>query len=732
MFRAAAGEWDVKVFHSLEDVLHAWDSHPNDQKTAVLHVGFERRVARLFEDLAVQFPGRVLLTPGARGALPVSFVTSKTAVGMVNEEPVFLALEGWGYSQAEPAQGHAAPATPIGGWLGSFLREHPHEEAALASLGIVDEISYVELESALPRQLRMLLGMYRSAYLVGEAGMDPTALARAAPPWLSIRSVRDFDLSVRLDNVFRRQSIELVKDIGALTLSELLKLPNLGRTSIEQLVDILRAALCAGPPQNPTDDKQRDSGTLLDAVRASLATCSERERDILVRRMGLGRPPETLAEIGEDYHVTRERIRQIEAKVVDRLVRKEVWDDQLAARLHVLLAEREFPLPLFGAEALDPWFSGVAAHSDAMRYIISNMCNAAVSLVEVDGIEYLSFLDQETWHETVATARRLLASGVDRGWSEQDCQNHIKVLLPEEAREFAALLWETASKWCHFASDGDVRTLISYGRGVDQIVEAVLLESAVPLHYSDIAVQAAARAGRELDERRVHNAAAEVGYLFGSGTYGLLKHLSVPRSTWEALADEAAEIVTEAPIGRQWHASELIDLLAERGVAPPDGFDKYHLDIALKQIGQLQSLGRMVWARSDVVNEGARVEIRQAVISILQSAGGPITSAELRQRLVAVRGINQGMQFHVVDPVIKLNSQTWGLNDRDISIKRDEQSAFLDSVVNSLRLRTRPIHISECESLVGNLIPPRAMFCLAAQDTRLRVTQDRFLALSEW
>lgn len=732
MVRNMTDEWDIDVFHSLEDVLRAREQRCEESITTVLHVGFERRVAKSFEELASRFPGKVLLTPGAKGALPSSFATSRDAIGSVEGEPIFLALEGWGYAEPEPSQSCPAPAVNLAGWVRSFVLEHPQQESALADMGVVDDETYLDLEGMLKPELRTHLAIYRSAYLVGDEGDDPTILARAAPPWLRSLDLSHLDLTVRIGNVFHDRSLSRVSDIGALTIAELLRFPNFGRTSIHQLAEILRRALLDGPRDSADEPSRSTSEHLLEAVHLSLATCSDRERDILVRRMGLGCPTETLAEIGERYGITRERIRQIEAKVVDRLVRREVWDDLLATKLHVLLADREFPLPLIGAEALDPWFSGVAAHRDAVRYLIANMCNAAVSLVEIDGVEYLTFLSQESWHEIVATARRLLASGVDHQWTEQDCQHYVKLLVPDEAREFGTLLWEISSKWCHFADDAESRTLISYGRGVDQVVEAVLLESDTPLHYSEITIQATARAGRDLDERRVHNAAAEVGYLFGPGTYGMLKHVSVSRAAWEALADEAAEIVVEAPFDRQWHASELIDLLVGRGVALPDNFDKYQMDIALKQVGQLHSLGRMVWTKCEAANESARVDIRQAVIAILQNAGEPLTSIELRQRLVAVRGINQGMQFQVIDPLIKLNSQLWALNDRDLLIKRPDQPAFLDSIVTRLRSKMKPVHISECAEIAGSSVPARAVFCLAASDARLRVTQDRFLTLTEW
>ncbi|WP_414899731.1 sigma factor-like helix-turn-helix DNA-binding protein [Sphingomonas flavalba] len=731
--RTADGEWHNEVFHALEPVLRAWEASSGAEKCAVLHVGFERRTARTFEALATQFPGKVLLTPGARGALPLTFSSSREPIGIVGSEPIYLALEGWGYSALEPETTQPARAGfGLQGWVNDFAFAHPELRDRLIDAGILCDETYVRHEEVLDADLRIRLGKFRSAALVGTASDDPTALARAAPPWLASRPIADLDLTVRIGNVFRNLDATSVADIGKMSIPELLTLQNFGRTSIRHLVSILERELAAGPRSLDVLASQKVDDTLIEAVQRSLCTLADRERDILNRRMGFNCEPETLAEIGDSYGITRERIRQIEAKVVDRLIRMEIWDDILAAKLSAMLAEREFPLPLIGAEALDPWFQGVAKHRRAVRYLIDNMCDAKVSLVDIDGIEYLGFLSQDQWNEIVGTARRLLASGVDRNWTEDDCRNHVLLLVPTEAREFGALLWDIASKWCHFADDGGARILISYGRGVDQIVEAVLLESDMPLHYSEIASQASVRAGRDLDERRVHNAAAEVGYLFGPGTYGVVKHLSVPRSEWEAFAEEAAEIVAEAGQDRQWHASEVVDLLRQRDVRIPESFDKYQMDIALKEAATLQTLGRMVWVRDDCTNDNARVDIRQAVIAILQSAGGPLTSADLRQRVVAVRGINLGMQFQVSDPLIKLDSQVWALNDRDIGLKRPDQQQFLDEVVASLRTRAKPIHISECPAVIGDQLPARAIFCLASLDPRLRTTTDRCLSLSEW
>jgi RNA polymerase sigma factor (sigma-70 family) len=57
-----------------------------------------------------------------------------------------------------------------------------------------------------------------------------------------------------------------------------------------------------------------------EALRTQLGRLSERERRVLSLRFGLDDPtPQTLAEIGESFAVTRERIRQIEARALGKL-----------------------------------------------------------------------------------------------------------------------------------------------------------------------------------------------------------------------------------------------------------------------------------------------------------------------------------------------------------------------------------------------------------------------------
>jgi len=76
--------------------------------------------------------------------------------------------------------------------------------------------------------------------------------------------------------------------------------------------------LANGDDQTPFDA----AATKLEreALDLVLARLSERERDVLRMRFGLdGAMPRTLEDVGREFALTRERIRQIEAKALTKL-----------------------------------------------------------------------------------------------------------------------------------------------------------------------------------------------------------------------------------------------------------------------------------------------------------------------------------------------------------------------------------------------------------------------------
>lgn len=744
MVRSSEGTWLVTVCRDLGSLMRAWKARKEpDRDVAVLHVGFDRPPSHGFDEIADAYPGYILLTAAAKHALPDSFLVSVAPVGATKRTEVFLGLQGWGYFLQDPTADtdHSKPPRPETaihgpqGWIASLQNEYPSDAEVLSAHGISDEASYLAAESELERSVRHRSGVFRAHHLVGANRDDPCTLAGAAPPWLAERELASLNLPVRAANVFRASGIETVSDLADWPSEALLKLERFGRKSLRDTSQALIASLDEGPLRPATVEANPESSHLLTDVRRSLISLTDRQRDVLVRRLGFGTSLETLQQVADDYGVTRERIRQIEMRATKKWIRESSWDDILEQKISRLLIGRSYPLPAAGVEAIDGWFEGVSSNREFFRHLVQTICGGRIHMVHIDGLYYFSLLTQEMWERTVSEASALLSSGAGRGWSEDYVRALVHGLLPDTAKEFGSLLWEKSSRLCHFsvAEDGS-RILTSYGRGADQLVEAILAESDAPLHYTEIAERARLRDGKRLDVRRAHSAAANVGYLFARGTYGLTRHIPLSDEQMSQLRSEAEDIVcTEAP-GRQWHTSEILSEISERMDGAFDGLDKYVLNLAMAGSSMLRSLKKMTWVAVGAdTDDQSRIDLHQAVVAIVQAAGRPLSTGEIKERLTAVRGVNEFFQISPIDPLIRLQPGRWGINDRDVRLSRYEQRELVERLADVLDEKQSGVHASELPSVLPlQDCAPDAFFSIASQDPRFKIAQGRYVYLAEW
>ncbi|WP_437284051.1 sigma-70 family RNA polymerase sigma factor [Sorangium sp. So ce406] len=108
-------------------------------------------------------------------------------------------------------------------------------------------------------------------------------------------------------------SVEKVRMIGELALDPLSLDAPIGEEGDTRYGDLL-----AGEEPTPADMLARRR--LIEQTRELLDSLQPRERELLRRRFGLdGNEDETLEEIGQSFSLTRERIRQIEAKLLEKL-----------------------------------------------------------------------------------------------------------------------------------------------------------------------------------------------------------------------------------------------------------------------------------------------------------------------------------------------------------------------------------------------------------------------------
>ncbi len=753
MVRDNVGEWQASVCRDLEAVEEIWNGLVRGE-TAVLHIGFDRPASIAFESLAALHPARLLLTAAAKFGLPPGTQVSAAPIGIVEQIPVHLVVHGWGYTIDDPEPSEVDdreglfPTVEPRGWVSEFVDAHPDIAVEMSQAGIFDDHSFLANEAALEWETRRRSGLFRLKNLTEGHDWNPCIIAEASPPWFINRDLSTMTLPVRVENVFQRANIETVAELAETDFVDLLRMPNFGRKSGRDLRTALLDCLQKGPLQETggSANAQRHSTaanphsiseTLLASLHGTLARRSPRERDVLSRRMGLNGSPETLDAISKDYGVTRERIRQIEAKAVKKIIKEEEWDDLLSAKLEKLLMGREFPLPVLGIEAVDEWFRDVSGNVPAFRYVLGYFCGGHVGVTTIDGVEYVGFLGQNDWDRSLAEARRTLQVGASQKWTEAHCKAVVSPILAENTKEFRSRLWDKATEGFHFApgSDGS-RVLIGQGRGVDSIIYAVLANSDRPLHFSELSECAEARAGRKIDAATARNAAASTAILLGRGLYGLDRHIALSEDEKDLVRQEAETMLMAGPVGRQWHTAEILAGLLEADVALAC-LDSYIIDYLLREVGSLRRLGRLTWVvgQSGTEKTSDRIDIRQAVVAFVEEAGRPLSHAEIKQRLVAVRGVSQSLQITPIPPLIRVGGGRLGLNDRDVPIKIADQPRLADQFVALLQSRNIGLHISEVDDEITMHWPqlaPRLLFSLAALDPRLRVSTSQYIYLQEW
>jgi len=130
-------------------------------------------------------------------------------------------------------------------------------------------------------------------YLVQDLGREPT------PEEVAVKMEMPVDKVLRIMKI-AKEPISLETPIG--------------EEEDTHLGDFIEDKSIASPVDNVTNN------SLVEQTRKVLATLTPREERVLRMRFGIGeRSDHTLEEVGQDFDVTRERIRQIEAKALRKL-----------------------------------------------------------------------------------------------------------------------------------------------------------------------------------------------------------------------------------------------------------------------------------------------------------------------------------------------------------------------------------------------------------------------------
>ena len=221
------------------------------------------------------------------------------------------------------------------------------------------------------------------------------------------RQKQGFDsCSARLKNALTRGGIHTVGDLLSLTPPEVMKIPNLGRKTFEELCSFLHksaeneeayteissnaareiqgrvAKICyVNKKREPVclkfddtlsqfDEKSEEFESLylelLDNVNGlGTAKLTPREYEILLLRLGVNEEAQSLQEIGVLYGFSRERIRQLQAKAMRKMLRKLTKNDTVLE----LECERQRIADKMLEFGADIFLYGVYTHSKSPRLV---------------------------------------------------------------------------------------------------------------------------------------------------------------------------------------------------------------------------------------------------------------------------------------------------------------------------------------------------------------------------
>ncbi|MCU0672984.1 MAG: hypothetical protein MUE69_09375 [Myxococcota bacterium] len=570
-----------------------------------------------------------------------------------------------------------------------------------------------------------------------EATALPTtwdALRASFPESLRPVSVRHVDLPTRMSNFCERRSIVDVAGLLEWSAEALAAEKNLGRGSIRQTADALRRLwtertlatppTTSGSPESPhalaavstSQPSLEVEGPWLRLLRESIRQLPPVERMVITRRAGLHGDRATLQELGEMLGVSRERARQIEAKVVDRLA-KRWWAEALRARL--LAACTRGPVELERL-AEDELWADADTHAELLDYLCERVLGCPLRVVEVAGRTVLAAIARRPLDE--------LRSRLAHDLKALTFPVPIELVRGVVARHAGAaklddLLWQEVEGDLVFGDD----VVLGLGGRRNEELLAFLRGSPEPVPVRELE----GRFGRgHLPDEVIHVERGVVGLPSHVPDFELWTRRLVPLCVATILQDDPS---------RQWSVVELLDQLSER-VQLPEWLGHWHLASMIRVDGTLRYLGRLRVALDHRDAPEERTYLRDVALQVLRSSGAPMRKDLLYATLTESAACSELAFTTMVlrAPFVPLDDERIGLLERDLPGGADAAAEAVEALESELEARGVGLAPAEALEVVHELEGPHASWTIEmvrsiARDAgSLRVNRSGSIGLAEW
>lgn len=393
--------------------------------------------------------------------------------------------------------------------------------------------------------------------------------------------IDSLELPIRMRRFIRRVGIRTVGDLWDTPRERMESMPNLGRKSIEDTLDILRAwVMTAELPRGATPVQgvvTADSPSFLGGWTRLLGTLPPIDRLVLQHRTGmLGtvERPETIAAM---LGVSVERVRQIEARALGTLATQ---PDEFETLEHRVGAAVPGVVTDLADLAADPWWSGVTHGHPALDLFVERVAPLMLRVVTFGDQWLLTTIPAEQWHDLWlqwCTAMESLSWPL----SIDALRARLDAVAQGHGEGVSKVLWtRTCARLIQDVDPEGVPRALAYGDDDDAKVLALLRAAPEPMAVS------------ALHDKLGHAVKLPREVLwFDHGVVGVPAH--VPEfETWSAAVVPAAVAVMQRqPAGVVWLVSEIHEALVRQKMVP-GWMNAWLLGSMLQRAGVVRSHGR--------------------------------------------------------------------------------------------------------------------------------------------
>lgn len=528
--------------------------------------------------------------------------------------------------------------------------------------------------------------------------------------------IGDIELPTRMRTFVAEQGIATVGELLSHGYEDLRSRPNLGRKSLNDSLDAIQDYIeqQAAPLQH---------ATFLDAWRAQVTNLKPVHRLILSRRIGMHGSRETLEEIGGMLGLTRERVRQIEARVVERLQQKSRLRGAVVRHLNVAFGgARALPLALLAEES---WWQGIQDNERLLTYVLHNVLDDELRLFAApSGASYVLRFAPELFDAAVQSAEARVARlefpvpyASVLAILEDECSRLDPCLVDEMELVVRELL--------HF-DELDPERVNGHGRFREAEVLALLNAQPAPVPVA-------------LLEEKVGRGAlpAEVLY-FKRGVVGLKKHFPDFDEWLEKLVPAAIEVMNGLPAGRQWLVPEIHEELQGRELLP-DWLGHWHLASLLRLSGAVEYLGRLRVALPGS-GQQERLRFEDVFVELLEDAGAPLPFAEVLRRALEKTDVREETAKMLLNqaPFVRVDEEHVGLVERDIPGGAEAVATAVDAITAQLEASGRGLTPHQATLLVQGLSElhrgwsRELVVSVLRSEPSLRIDRSRNIGLDGW